>query len=239
MTLKMRLIGILGIALSCLAIGGGGMRWFQAHQAAAHLQKADQLDTSQAQHGTQAVTHEQAAQALNPVLQEDDATDAGDDAAVDRSRAKVERLRASHPGPDPAPGSGPHAPEPVQAPVELAALDGAKDQLISDLTKDLTDTKKALADTRVQAAAFAAGDIERQAQVKDLQGEVLQLRAVIASTPRELHWGVSITGSTNQTLGGGVEYSRGIVFAGVDVVRRQLAGGQTTLEALGRVGFHF
>ena len=121
MTLEMRLIGILGIALSCLAIGGGGMRWFQAHQA----------------------------------------------------------------------------------------------------------------------AAFAAGDAERQAQVKDLQGEVLQLRAAIASTPRELHWGVSVTGGTNQTLGGGVEYSRGIVFAGVDVVRRQLAGGQTTLEALGRVGFHF
>ena len=50
---------------------------------------------------------------------------------------------------------------------------------------------------------------------------------------------MSVTGGTNQTLGGGVEYSRGIVYAGVDVVRRQLAGGQTTLEALGHVGFHF
>ena len=237
MTLKMRLIGILGIALSCLAIGGGGMRWFQAHQAAAHLQKADQLDTSQAQHGTQAVTHEQAAQALNPVLQADDGTDAGDDAAVERDRAALQDACARRRPVDPAAPATPA--QPLPPPVDVAAVDEIKNRLIADLTKDLTDTKKALADTRAQAAAYAAADQARQAQVKDLQGEVGQLRAVIASTPRELHWGVSITGSTNQTLGGGVEYSRGIVFAGVDVVRRQLAGGQTTLEALGRVGFHF
>jgi len=239
MPLRARLIGILVIALACCAICFGGWRWFEARQAAAHLQKADQLETSQAQHGTQAVTHEQAAQALNPILQADDATDTGDDAAVARSRAAVERLRTPRPGPDPAPGSGPHAPEPVQAPVELAALDAAKDQLISDLSKDLADTKKALADTRAQAAAYAAGDQERQAQVKDLQGEVLQLRAAIASRPKDLHWAANAIYGTNQTIGAGVEYDVSIVRLGVSVVRRQLAGGQSTLEALGTAGFRF
>ena len=114
----------------------------------------------------------------------------------------------------------------------VAPLDAAKDKLIDDLTKDLTDTKAALQD-------MTQADLARQAQVQDLQGELAQLRAIIAARPTPRLWGVGAVYGTNQTAGGYISRDLGLVQLGAQVVRRQLSGGQTTLEALVTAGVRF
>ena len=213
-------------ALVVLALASfGGWRAYKAHQAAVHLKKADVLDTSQTAHGAKAETHEQAAQALTPALQ-------SDDEGVARARAALAELQ--HPAPVAHPTNAtPDAPAHLDtAPVVLAPLDAAKDDLIQALTQSVADLK-------ASNSALTQADQERQAQVKDLKAEVVQLRASIAARPPELHWAASAIYGTNQTAGAGVEYDRGILRAGMDIVRRQVAGGQTTLEAIGRVGIRF
>jgi FtsZ-binding cell division protein ZapB len=219
---------LLAAAALVVVVGAySGWRAIRTHQAAVHLKKADQLDTTQATHGAKAETHEQEAQALTPTLQEDDA-------AVARARAAVDRLAVLHSGSaahSTAP-AGDATPQPVHAPVVVAPLDAAKDVLISALTKDVADLKAA-------NASLAQADQERQAQVKDLKAEVVQLRASIAARPPELRWAVLGIYGTNQSAGASVEYDRGAFRAGLDVVRRQVSGGQSTVEALGRVGMRF
>ena len=237
MTLKLRLILAGVLALVCIWLVVDVHSCVGRHQESARLQKANQLEQSQTTHGTEATVHEQEAQALTPALQQDAATDAGDDAAVERDRAALQKFGAR---PRPVGPAAPADPaQPVSAPVDMAALDAVKDQLIADLTKDLTDTKKALVDTRAQATAYAAGDQARQAQVQDLQGEVGQLRAIIAARPTVRTWTVGAVYGTNQTVGGYISKDLGLVQVGVNVVRRQLAGGQTTLEAIGTAGVRF
>jgi hypothetical protein len=123
--------------------------------------------------------------------------------------------------------------------VDVVALDVAKDRLIDDLTRDLTDTKKTVADQRAALEAMTLADLERRAQVRNLQGEVLQLRASDSARPRERRWAVGATYSTDGSAGGWVERNLGPVRIGVDVVRRITPGRQSTLEAVGRIGWSF
>ena len=217
---------LIAAALVVLALAGfGGWRAYRAHAAALHLQKADALDTSQATHETKAETHEQEATNLTPALQ-------SDDEAVARARAALAKLQHPAPVAHPTNATPDAVAHPDPAPVVLAPLDAAKDDLIQALTQSVADLK-------ASNSALTQADLERQAQVKDLKSEVVQLRASIAARPPELHWAASAIYGTNQTVGAGVEYDRGILRAGMDIVRRQVAGGQTTLEAIGRVGIRF
>lgn len=215
------------VAVVLVLAGYGGWRAYRDHQAALHLKKADALDTSQATHGAKAEIHEQEAAAIQTQLQADDAAVAAARAALARLAIHVSRP-AGHS--QDATINAPAHPDP--APVVLAPLDAAKDQLIAALTLEVADLK-------TQSAALAQADLERQAQVKDLRAEVVQLRASIAARPPELRWAASAIYGTNQTAGAGLEYDRGIVRAGMDIVRHQVSGGQTTLEAIGRVGVRF
>ena len=230
---------IVTALVASILLAYGAVRWLEHQESAKHIQEANHLDISQANHGTQEMTHEQEAKALTPVIHADEAQDQDDDAAVARDRATVGRLRAVHPGPDPAPAPRKDDPQPISPPLVMAPLDAAKDKLIDDLTKDLDDTKKSLADTQAQANALATANLERQAQVKDLQGEVAQLRAAIASRPSDLHWALSGIYGSSQTIGAGLEYDVSVVRVGIDVVRHQLPNGQDTLEAVGRLGVKF
>jgi hypothetical protein len=197
--------------------------WLGRHQKAAQLRKADQLDVSQASHEAKAVIHEQEAQALKSIR-------TTDDDQVAQARAEVARFeRAPAPRPDlPAVPD----PEPVGPPVDVAGREAAKDRLIEALSKDLEDTQAAL-------HAQELADQERLAQVRDLQGEVLQLRSIIAARPTARTWSVGAVYGTNRTVGGYVTKDLGLVQVGMDVVRRELAPGQTTLEAIGHLGLRF
>lgn len=239
MTMHTRLLAALAVAALCMGVIFGTGAYLHHRQEAARLQKAQQLDQSQATHGQEAITHEQAAQALTPVLGQDTTTDASDDAQVAQDRAALARLRAAHPRPDPAPVPGADAPQPVSAPVELAAVDAATEKLVSDLTQEVADRKKHEADLQLALDAMTAGDQARQAQVKDLQGEVGQLRAIIAARPTVRTMTVGAVYGTNQTVGGYFSKDLGPVQIGVELVRRQLAGGQTSLEAIGYGGVRF
>ena len=225
MTIRNRILASCALALICLAVLFGADSCAHRRQEAARLKKAQQLEQSQATHGTEATVHEQEAQDLKPIRWQDDA-------AVAADRAALARLRPTPARPDPAPAPGSPTPVLVPAPVVVAPLDAAKDKLIDDLTKDLTDTKAALQD-------MTQADLARQAQVQDLQGELAQLRAIIAARPTPRLWGVGAVYGTNQTAGGYISRDLGLVQLGAQVVRRQLSGGQTTLEALVTAGVRF
>ena len=224
MTPKTRIYCIA--ALWALLVGGVvGVSLWRGHQirvAQAHIVKADTLETTQASHGAQAEVHEQQAEILIPVIQSDD--DAVRVAAGEVARLRKEAAARANLSQIPA--------IPVSSPVALAPLDAAKDRLIDAQGKEIVDLK-------VQNAELLAGDLARIDQVKALQSEVLELRASIAARPRDQKWSATAIYGTNQTVGGGIDYRWGIVRAGIDVVRRPIGGGQTTLEALGRVSICF
>ena len=126
---------------------------------------------------------------------------------------------------------------PVQAPVDLAPL-------VAKLTS-LTDAQDA--QHQVDLARIAGRDKELADQVAATtswkaaalasQVETTQLR-LQASLKARL-WTVGGLYGTNKTVGGFAQRALGPVSLGVQVVRRQLDGGQTTLEAIGTAGISF
>ena len=128
------------------------------------------------------------------------------------------------PKPITAPGTALSLEEPLGAP-PVVAHDPQDQALINDQAKLIAD----------QAAQITNLTQDRDAY----KAEALASRAQLAVQVQVRNWSVSAIYGTNQTAGAGVEYRYHAVQVGVDVVRRQIAGGQTTLEALGRVGFSF
>lgn len=202
------------VLAAALAIGAyAGFRWYQGRQVAVHVKAADKLEVQQAAAGTQAVTHEQAAATLIPTIQADDFRIASD-------RQRLAKLQHPAPGLPSGPNQPAPAAQPVPAPVDLAPLDVAKDQLIADLNTANANLKAALAE-------MTAGDLARQAQVKDLQGEVAQLRAALAAMPKDLKWaagpvyGVNNLGDTAK--GVGVDRDFSVIRTGIEVTRNTYA----------------
>jgi hypothetical protein len=165
----------IALVIGCVLVYGG-IRYYKGRQVAVHVAAADKLDVQQVAAGAEATPHEQTATNLKPTLQ-------ANAAAVAQASAVVAHLQ--HPNsPAGAQQNQPATdPQPVQAPVDLAALDAAKDVLIAAL-------KKANADLTASNDAWEAGDTARQTQVRLLQGEVVQLRAAIAAMPKDLKWAV-------------------------------------------------
>lgn len=206
---------LLGLVIAAVLVIGAfaGYRWLKGRQVAVHLKAADQLDVQQAAAGTQAVTHEQAAAAIAPVLR-------SDDSRVAQDRTALAKLQ--HPAYVPAPGSHDPAPHsgPVPPTVDLAAMDAVKDRLITDLTKQVTDLKAANAE-------LTAADQARQAQVTDLQAENKQLRAAIAAEPKPLKWATgAVYGTTNlgdTSRGVFVDRDLSVLRTGVEIVKNTYA----------------
>ena len=116
--------------------------------------------------------------------------------------------------------------------VDVAALVADDDAL------DAAQTKK-IADLEAKVALLESADGAHQAEAAALRVEVGQLRAIIAAHPTPRLWSVGAVYGTNQTAGSYLSRDLGLVQLGVQVVRRQLNGGQTILEALVTAGVRF
>lgn len=206
--------GLAGLTLVIAGVCGYSCR--SHHQVVVAIKKADVAQAAEVKDEAKGDADDKQLEADAPIL-------AADDAAVTR-------LEDAQPAPAPAP---PHAPTPDPQPVGLPAVvvgDPRDQALIQALQKDLADTQQAL-----HTAITAAADYKQAAQ--DSQAEAAQLRAAL--TVRQKAWAVGGLYGTDSSLGAWVERDLGVVRVGVDVVRRPIAGGQTTLEAIARLGIRF
>jgi hypothetical protein len=178
------------------------------------IKKADQDQTAEVKAEAKGEADEKQLQAETSPLAADDAV--------------VERLEESEPAPAPAPPRTP-AQDPQSVGPAVVVVADPKDQLIDAMKKDLADTKVAL-NTAIQEAA----DYKQANQ--DSQAECVQLRAALAV--RKV-WAAGGLYGTDSTAGAFVERDFSAVRVGIDVVRRPIAGGQTTVEAIARVGIRF
>jgi len=214
---RLQLIILALIATMSLCLGFGLGRGLGHAQVTAAVTAANQAEAVATTDHAQGVQHDAEAEHRAPVLANDD--------------AEVQRLeRIADPAPDPAPspalpGSQVVGPPPV-------VVDDTEHQLVAALKKDLADTKDQLATVTLARDAYRS-EADARAQ------ECTQLRVALAAVPRDLHWSAGAVYGTGQTAGGYVERDLGPIRVGVDIVRRQLAGGQTTLEAIGHLGMRF
>ena len=216
MSLRWRLALAVLVAAICLAVGFEGRTWFGKREVSAHEQKAAQVEAVATQDHAQGVAHDQEAAQRVPVLAADD--------------AEVQRLEAEQPAPPAPPASNLPGSDVVgPAPVVLA---DPKDLLLAALKQDLADTKAQLDTVTLARDAYKA---EAAAKTQ----EIVQLRGAIAAAPKDLHWAAGPVYGTNQALGAGVEYDLGPFRAEVDVVRVPLAGGQSSIQAIGSVKVRF
>ena len=214
---RLQAIVLACVAVLALAFGFALGRGFGHAQVAAEVKVADHLEVVSTTEHTQGVQHDAEAAQRAPVL-------AADDAEVER----LEKLLP--PAPDPAPtpalpGSDVVGPAPV-------VVADPEHQLVAALKKDLADTREQLTSVSLARDAYRA-----EADTRSQENQAL--RAALAAAPRELHWSAGAVYGSGQTLGGYVERDLGPFRVGLDLVRRQLAGGQTSLEAIGRAGIRF
>ena len=214
---RLQAIVLACVAVLALAFGFALGRGLGHAQVAAAVKAADRQEAIATTDHAQGVQHDQEASNRAPVLAADD--------------AEVERLeKLADPAPDPAPAPALPGSE-VVGPPPVVVVD-AEHLLVAALKKDLADTKDQLATVSLARDAYRS---EAYARAQ----ECTQLRAALAAVPRELRWSAGGVYGTAQTLGGYVERDLGPFRVGLDIVRRQLAGGQYTLEAVGRAGIRF
>jgi len=233
---------LLPVLVAALLIVSGIWGWscLGHHRQDAHLQKAAQEQAAALAAASQGEQRDQEAKARQPKIDQETAQATTDDATVAQRRAEVARVRAAllvAPFAPAAPGAP--KPQPAGPPVDLAPLVAAQDGLIRaedsrDADKDhLIADLRAQVDTRTQEAQAYKLAFDRS------QAEVVQLRAALALRPARGPWAAGILYGTNRTAGAWGEGDLGPIRVGVDIVRRQIAGGQTTLEAVARAGVRF
>jgi hypothetical protein len=232
MSMRTRLLASAFVALACVWIGVDVRAWLgHRHEAQEQHQVVQQVRTSDliAQKGED---HAQAAQALAPA-----AHDSAQE--LQAARARRDRDRAAllagqgHPKPGaPADPQAPGDPQPVVPPVDGAAL--VADDAAVDAAAD--KEKAILVD---QNRLLTLAHQEDTAAIQGYKAVIAQQAAIIAARPTPRTWAVGAVYGTNQTAGGYISKDLGLVQVGVQVVRRQLAGGQTTLEAIGTAGMRF
>ena len=112
-------------------------------------------------------------------------------------------------------------------------MDADKDRLISDQAAAITALSAQNADLKASVQDLKKG-------ADGLKAENLQLRSTVSTLQAQCRpWAAGVVYGTNGTIGGSVERDLGPFRAGVDVVRRSIGGGQTTLEALGHLSIRF
>ena len=220
------LAGLVGIGLLVVAVCVYSYRTH--HKEAAAIKQADASqhavvkDLAQGDADAQAVaTLAQDAAQRAPVLVADD--------------AEVARLEKRQPA---APPTAPAAPTPDSLPLGPPAVvvGDPRDALVAALKKDLTDTQAQLHTMTLAATASQKEAQDYRQAVADAQAEVAQLRAALAVRHP---WAAGVSYGTDATAGAWIERDYSVVRVGMDVVRRTLPGGQTTLEAVARLGISF
>ena len=240
MIARIKFLWPFAVVLALLLIWAG---WALQSRSAHHLASAAQAqaardDTGAATAYQQGVSHTQAAQQQAPVIAQDESRVGRDDAAVAADRLALAKL---HPRPVPDPRS-PQAPPPQSVagpPASDPEVDALR-RLSDDLTRDLTDTKQLLADTRVQLVEKTAeADAFRQS-ADGYQKEAGSLKvALTALQGQRRHWSAGLIYGTSQTVGAYVERDAGPFRIGADVVRRVLPAGNSTIDASARLGWTF
>jgi len=228
-------IALLAGALICLGFGARGCS--SSKVAAAGLAQAAKTDQAATTAYNEGATHGQESQAQQAQVAKDDAPLDGDNAAVARDRVEVAKHRARPV--QPAAGAQPvqgDVAEPAPTLAEVAALQ----RLTDDLTQDLSDTQKALLDTKTLLATKTAEADSYHQAADGYRTEAAQLRLVVTALSGKVRpWAAGVTYGSNGTAGATVERDLGPFRVGVDVVRRSLGNGNSTLEAMGRLEWSF
>jgi hypothetical protein len=143
--------------------------------------------------------------------------------------AEVARLERPRTAIDHAP-SGPPSPGELVAQPVVVAPDPQDVALNEAYRKEIADLKTQLQTVTLESQSYKAAN---QAS----QSEVIALRAALALTNH--HWAAGAVYGTDNTVGAYVTRDLGLVRVGLEVVRRPVLGGQTTLEAIGNIGWRF
>jgi hypothetical protein len=225
--LKWQWLGMAVLALGCIWVGFDAQSCSSHKVASAAIAKANKQDAKAVDALDVGVNNAKAAQAQDPAISAGQSNVAQDRARLALDEARARDARAVRPP------AAPGAPDPQPVPEPLASpVDADKDRLIADLT-DLT---------QAQAAKIAflqsAYDSAHTAAV-GFQGEAASLRiAVTALQGQPRPWAAGAIYGTS-TAGAFVERDLGPFRAGVDVVRRVLPAGNTTVDATARLGWRF
>lgn len=156
------------LAVLLLVCGLYGWSCVERHKATMHEASAAQAHESTITHAAQGATYDQQAEAQAPALQ-------AAEREVERLRAEVARLRHPAPKPDPQPTPNePDAPQPVQAPVDLAPVVAKLDELVKAQDHEITGLK-------AQVATLTSARDSWRLAAQDSGREALQLRASLAA----------------------------------------------------------
>jgi hypothetical protein len=218
MAISWKVIGISIAAVVLLTLGFQANTCVGKHEVKADETKAAVQAVVAQKSENQEVTHDQAAAKRAPVLAEDN--------------SEVARLEAAKPAPAVGLPAAPAVPgaQPLGSPAVVVADPEAP--LVAALKKDLADTQAQLADmTAARDAAEARG--------KAQDAEIADLHAALAAQAPTRPWAAGVVYGTDSTAGVFVARDLSLVQIGVDVVRRHLSNGQTTLEAVAHAGFRF
>jgi hypothetical protein len=214
---------ILGIAVVCIgalsygALSYGARLGHKERVADAALAAANVAHGAVEVHQTEAVTHDQEAEAQKPQAN-------SNAAEVARLRGELAVLRNA---PKPDPGHvGLDAPVP-----DLQPIVDKQCELISAYKVQVEGLEG-----NVATLTLARDSWRSMAQAS--QQESAQLRVVIASRP-SYSWAAGGSYGTDKQVGAWIEKDSGRLRYGLDVVRHQLAGGNSTLEAVARLGWRF
>jgi hypothetical protein len=112
-----------------------------------------------------------------------------------------------------------------------APLDVAKDALIAAQDRLIQDQAAQIRTVTLEARSYKAAFTQSQA------AEV-ELRAALAARSHHV-WAAGGSYGTEGQAGAWVERDLGRVRIGLDILRRPLAAGNSTLEAVARLGWSF
>jgi len=227
----------LAAGVSALVLGLGVWSWIGTHQVAVHVHQGEAALVAGSASASQGARHEAEAAQAHAQTQQDDAAGQAIEDEVARRRAAVERARQAVSGADPAQAVGPIAPVPDQAPVDLAPVVASQTELIQALDVQHQQDVVRIADRdRELAAKDRALASYKQASEQNAASAIQFQAALAVRRP----WAAGALYGTDRTVGAFVERDLGSsARVGIDIVRRPVAGGQTTLEALGRLAIRF